>query len=145
MVVSLSVSRRNVCGMSERQLCHTSGGVRSLGLHVVLCPKYRRPILDGRVAARCGELPEQIAVEHGWEIVAKEGMPGHVHLVVRVGPTDARPQMARVFKGRMARVLRSEFGYVGWFAKVLWSLSYFAASMESTVRRYVENQCYAVA
>ena len=79
----------------------------SLGLHLVWCPKYRRRVLGGRVAARWGELLEQIAAEHGWEIVAKEVMPDHVHLFVRVGPTDAPAPVVRAFKGRTARVLRA--------------------------------------
>jgi putative transposase len=50
-------------------------------LHLVWCPKYRRRVLGGRVAARCGELVEQIAAENGWEIVAKEVMPASVGYV----------------------------------------------------------------
>jgi putative transposase len=45
--------------MSESRFRRTPGGVRSLGLDLVWCPKYRRRILGGRVAARCGELLEQ--------------------------------------------------------------------------------------
>jgi len=112
-------------------------------------PEYRRRILGGRVAARCGELLEQVAAEHGWEIVAKEVMPDHVHLFVRVGPTDALAAVVRAFKGRTARVLRAEFGYKRNRAKVLWSPSCFAASVgyvsESTVRRYIEHRWDAVA
>jgi REP element-mobilizing transposase RayT len=93
--------------MSERLFRRTPGGVCSLGLHLVWCPKYRRRILGGRVAARCGELLEQIAAEHGWQIVAQEVMPDHVHLFVRVGPTDAPASVVRAFKGRTARVLGS--------------------------------------
>ena len=48
-----------------------------------------------------------------------------------------------------ARVLRAEFPYLRNRAKVLWSPSYFAASVgyvsESTVRRYIEHQWDAVA
>jgi putative transposase len=136
--------------MSERRFRRTPGGVCSLGLHVVWCPKYRRRILGGRVAARCGELLEQIAAEHGWEVVAKEVMPDHVHLFVRVGPTDAPVVVVvRAFKGRTARVVRQEFPFLGNRAKVLWAPSYFAASVgyvsESTVRRYVEHRWDAVA
>lgn len=80
---------------------------------MVWCRKCRRRILGGRVAAGCGQLLEQIAAEHGWEIVATEVMPDHVLLFVRVGPTDAPEQV----------------GYVS----------------ESTVRRYSEYQCDAVA
>jgi REP element-mobilizing transposase RayT len=45
----LSVSFRKVRVMSERRFRRTPGGVSSLGLHVVWCPKYRRGILAGRV------------------------------------------------------------------------------------------------
>ena len=140
---------RSVGGMSERRFRRTPGGVCSLGLHLVWCPKYRRRVLGGRVARRCGELLEQIADEHGWQIVAKEVMPDHVHLFVRVGPTDAPAQVVRAFKGRTARVLRQEFPHLRNHAKVLWSPPYFVASVgyvsESTVRRYIEHQWDAVA
>lgn len=135
--------------MSERRFRRIPGGVCSLGLHVVWCPKYRRRVLGGRVARRLDELLGQIAAEHGWEIVAKEVMPDHVHLLVRVGPTDAPAQVVRAFRGRTARVLRQEFPHLGQFAKVLWSPSYFAASVgyvsEATVRHNIEHQWDAVA
>jgi REP-associated tyrosine transposase len=105
--------------MSERRFRRTPGGVSSLGLHVVWCPKYRR-ILGGQIAARC---------EHDWEVVAREVMPDHVHLLARVGPTDAPAAVVRAFKGRTTRVLRQEFPYLRRFAKVPWSPSYFAASV----------------
>jgi putative transposase len=54
-------------------------------------------------------------------------MPDHVHLLVRVGPTDAPAAVVRAFKGRTARVLRQEF-----------------PQLESTVRRYSEHQWDAV-
>jgi putative transposase len=134
--------------MSERRFRRTPGGVSWLGLHVVWCPKYRRRILGGRVAARLDEVMVEIADEHGWQIVAHEVMPDHVHLFVRVGPADAPASVVRAFKGRTARVLRQEFPHLRNFAKVLWSPSYFAASVgyvsESTVRRYIEHRWDAV-
>lgn len=135
--------------MSERQFRRTPGGVCLLGLHLVWCPKYRLRVLVGRIAARCGGLLEQIAAEHGWEIVGKEVTPDHVHLFVRVGPTDVPAAVVRAFKARTARVLRAEFPYLHRFAKLLCSPSYFAVSVgyvsESTVRRYTEHQWDAVA
>jgi len=102
-----------------------------------------------RPPRRCGELLERVADERGWQIVVKEVMPDHVHVFVRVGPTDAPAQVVRAFKGRTARVLRSEFPHLRNHAKVLWSPSYFAASVgyvsESTVRRYIEHRWDAVA
>jgi putative transposase len=124
----VSVSFRKVRGMSERRFRRTPGGVSSLGLHAVWCPKYRHRILGGRVARRLSLRLEQIADEHGWQIVAKEMMPDHVHLFVRFGPTDAPASVMRAFKGRTARVLRQEFPHLRNHAKMLWSPSYCAAS-----------------
>jgi putative transposase len=123
--------------------------VWSLGLHLVWCRKYRRRVVGGRVAARRGELLEQIATGHGWQIVAKEVMPEHVHLFVRVGPGAAPAAVVRAFTGGTARVLGQEFRHLRRFAKVLWWPSYFAASVgyvsDPTVRRHLEHRWDAVA
>jgi putative transposase len=135
--------------MFERRFRRTPGGVCSLGPCPVWCLKYRRRVLGGRVAVSCGELVEQIAAERGGQIVAREVRSDRVHVLVRVGATDAPAAVMRAFQGRTARVLRAELPYLRGFAKVLWSLSYFAASVgdvsESTVRRYIEHQWDAVA
>lgn len=128
-MVGLSVSFRNVRGMSERRSRRIRGGVCSLGLHLLCCPKYRRRVLNGRVGARCGELREQVAVEHGGQIVAKEVMPDNVHPFVRDRSTDTSALVVRASKGRTARVLRREFAYLRRLAMVLWSPSYFDASV----------------
>jgi hypothetical protein len=71
-----------------------------------------------------------------------------VHLLVRVDPTDVPASVVRAFRGHTARVLRQEFPHLPNHAKVLWSTSYFAASVgkvsESTVRRSIEHQWDAV-
>lgn len=95
-----------------------------------------------------GEPLEQIAGEVGWEIVAKEVMPDHVHVFVRIGPTDAPAALVRAFKGRAAGVLHAEFACLRLLAMVLWSSSCFAASVgdvgESTLRRCSGHQWDAV-
>nr|WP_256226643.1 IS200/IS605 family transposase [Streptomyces sp. PAN_FS17] len=68
---------------ATRTVRRSSGGVYDLGLHVVWCPKYRRTVLDGRVAGRLDELIRQKADERGWEIISLEVMPDHVRLFVK--------------------------------------------------------------
>lgn len=145
----MSVLLCKVRSMSYRRFRSAPGGVCSRVLHLVWCPTHRRGVLGGRVAVGCGELREQVSGKHGYQVVAREMLPDHMHLFVRVGPTDVPAQMERAFKGRTARVLRAEFRHPCRFAKVLWSPSYVAASVgyvsESTVRRCTEHHLDAVA
>ena len=129
--------------MADPRFRRGAGGVSSVGLHVVWCLKHRRRLLGGRVATRLDGLLDDIAAENGWEIVACEVMADHVHILVRVRPTDSPAEVVRGFKGRTSRVLRAEFSWLG-CRRVLWSKSYFAASVryvsEAAVRRYIEHQ-----
>lgn len=121
-----------------------SGGVYDLGLHVVWCPKYRRPVLGGGVAARLDELIRAKADEKGWEIVALDVMPDHVHLLVKHDPKSSASYVANQFKGFTSRVLREEFPHLRSKLPTLWSSSYFAASVGAvsaeTVRTYIDTQ-----
>ena len=127
-----------------RQVRTFPGGVYDLGLHVVWCPEYRRPVLGGRVAARLRELIGQKAAEHGWEIIALEVMPGHVHLFVRHDPKASASYIANQFKGFTSHVLREEFPHLRSRLPTLWSKSYFAASVgavsAATVQQYIDTQ-----
>ncbi|GAA1563310.1 hypothetical protein GCM10009731_17140 [Streptomyces globosus] len=127
-----------------RKVRRFSGGVYELGLHIVWCPKYRRPVLGGRVAERLEELIRQKAGERGWEIVALEVMPDHVHLLVKHDPKSSASYVANQFKGFTSRVLREEFPHVKSRMPTLWSSSYFAASVgavsAATVEKYIDTQ-----
>ncbi len=127
-----------------RKVRRFSGGVYDLGLHVVWCPKYRRPVLDGRVAERLDELIRQKADERGWEIIALEVMPDHVHLSVKHDPKSSASYVANQFKGFTSRVLREEFPHLKSRMPTLWSSSYFAASAgavpAATVEKYINTQ-----
>jgi putative transposase len=120
------------------------GGVWDIGYHVVWCPKYRRPVLVGDIAARCDALIREKAVEHGWRIIALEVMPDHVHLFVKTRPKDSPSFVANQFKGFTSRVLRSEFPSLRSRLPTLWSRSYFVASVGAvsaeTVQRYIDTQ-----
>ena len=128
--------------MSSTRFRRSADGVSSLALHVVWCPKSRRRLLVGRVAARLNELLDEIAFDNAWEIVANEVMPDHVH-IFRLRPIDSPAELARRFKEWTSRALTTGFAWLG-RKKVLWSKSYFATSAgyvsERTVGQYIEHQ-----
>jgi putative transposase len=122
----------------------TAGAVHSLGLHLVWCPKYRRPVLEGRVAGRLRSLIEEKCAERGWTVEILEIMPDHVQLIVRTSPDASPALVAHQCKGFTSRVLRAEFPHLRSRLPTLWSRSYLAASVgrmsEATIRRYIAEQ-----
>ena len=122
----------------------TSGAVHRIGLHLVWCPKYRRPVLGDRVADRLRSLIHANCAERGWTVQALEVLPDHVHLVVRTGPDASPALVAHQCKGFTSRVLRAEFPHLRSRLPTLWSRSYLVASVgrvsEATIRRYIAEQ-----
>jgi putative transposase len=127
-----------------REVQVSAGAAHDLGYHVVWCPKYRRPVLTGAIAARCDELLRAKCAEHGWQVVALEVMPDHVHLFVKAHPGDSPAHLANQLKGFTSRILRAEFDSLRSRLPTLWSRSYFAATVgtvsAATVRQYIETQ-----
>lgn len=121
-----------------------AGAVFSLKYHLVWCPKYRRPVLTGEVAARMRELIEQVAVELEATIHVQEIMPDHVHLFVESDPRWSVAEIVNRLKGVSSRALRSEFPHLRSRIPTLWSRSYYAGTVgsvsEETVRNYIESQ-----
>jgi putative transposase len=122
----------------------TAGAVHSIGWHLVWCPKYRRPVLEGRVAARLRSLIETKCAERGWTVQALGILPDHVQLFVRTGPDASPALVAHQCKGFTSRVLRREFPHLRSRLPTLWSKSYLATSVgrvsEATIGRYIAEQ-----
>jgi putative transposase len=129
---------------SFRGYGRTAGAVHSIGLHLVWCPKYRRPVLEGRVADRLASLIEAKCDERGWKVEALEILPDHVQLSVRTGPDASPALVANQCKGFTSRVLRAEFPHLRSRLPTLWSRSYLVASVgrvsAATIRRYIAEQ-----
>jgi putative transposase len=127
-----------------REVQVSAGGAYDLGYHVVFCPKYRRPVLDGPVKDRCEELIRIKAAGHGWRIVTLEVMPDHVQLFVKTRPKDSPSYVANQLKGFTSRRLREEFPHLRSRLPTLWSRSFFVASVgavsAATVQRYIDTQ-----
>jgi putative transposase len=121
-----------------------AGAVFSLKYHVVWCPKYRRPVLEGAVGKRLGVLLRKKASELEMEIHALEIMPDHVHLFVESDPRWCVAEIVNRLKGFTSHELREEFQWLKSRLPTLWSRSYYAGTVghvsEKTVKAYIENQ-----
>ncbi len=110
--------------------------------HLVFCPKRRTPVLVGDVARDAEELIRRKCEQHGWEVVALEVMPDHVHLFVRVWPTTSAADVVKEVKGT-SHELRAKYRHLLKLPS-LWTRSYFAATAgnvsQETIKRYIELQ-----
>lgn len=112
--------------------------------HVVWCPKYRRPVIEGDVADRLKQIIREVAAERECEIIELETMPDHVHLLVECDPQYGIHRLVKQIKGRSSRLLRQEFPSLKSRLPTLWTNSYFVATVGGAtlevVKKYVENQ-----
>ena len=111
--------------------------------HVVWCPKYRRPVIEGAVDARLKQIIRDVCAERECNIVELETMPDHVHLLVECDPQYGIHRLVKQIKGRSSRLLREEFPSLKSRLPTLWTNSYFVATVGGApleiVKQYVEN------
>ena len=112
---------------------------------VVWCPKYRKPILTGRIATRLRNLLDKICDERKWWIGALEIQPDHVHLFLCLPPSVAIANAVKILKGTTARLLFHHFPAIKqelWDG-ALWSPSYYVGTAgrvsAETIQRYIER------
>jgi putative transposase len=112
--------------------------------HVVWCPKYRRKVLEGRIAKRCEQILRHTAKKYRAEVMALEIMPDHVHLLVEIDPQLGIHRLVKNLKGVSSHQLRKEFASLVSRLPTLWTNSYFVSTVGgaplSVIKQYVENQ-----
>ena len=128
----------------DSRYAQNAGATFSLKYHLVWCPKYRRPVLEGAVADRLNALLAEKADELGLTIHALEVRPDHVHLFVEGDPTRCVAEIVNRLKGYTSNVMRKEFPSLRSRLPTLWSRSYYAGSVghvsAATVERYIAEQ-----
>jgi putative transposase len=117
----------------------------NVAYHLVWCPKYRRPVLEGPVYDRLKVLLHEYAGEHGFVVSTMEIMPDHVHLFVKTEDSRSSPhKIVRGLKGYTSRILRQEFESLRTRLPTLWTRGYYCESIGSVsqeaIERYIQDQ-----
>jgi len=117
-----------------------------LQYHLVWIPKYRRRVLQGKIAIRLKNLLYEACKMNGWWISAISIQDDHIHLVVQVSPAWSVAEVVQIFKGGTSRVLRKEFPEMEEFlwGDSFWADGYFAETVgqvnEDIVKKYIRLQ-----
>ncbi len=112
--------------------------------HLIWCPKRRKPILVGKLKERCQELLLAKCKEKGWVVLSLAIQPDHIHIFVRVWPSDSASEVVRELKGATSFFLRREFEPVLSKLPALWTRSYFSSTSGAvsakTIQEYIDAQ-----
>jgi putative transposase len=130
-----------------QEVNHSPHSAYVINYHLVWIPRIRKKVLVGPVEARLKELLAEIAIQYGFEILAVEVMPDHVHVFVSAAPKFAPAEIVRLFKVITSRSLKKEFEslrrqYWGEHA-TLWTEGYYVGTAghvsAETIKRYIEK------
>ena len=118
----------------------TRHAVYNINYHFVWCPKYRKPVLEGRVKTIVENTIKEICLERGWELIDLSIQPDHLHIFISVSPIFAPMFVVKVLKGATAvRAIKEHR-----FAKRFWSPSYYVGTAgtvtEQTIKKYIQEQ-----
>jgi putative transposase len=112
--------------------------------HLIWCPRRRKAILTGAIKERCQQLIEEKCQEKGWNILTLAIQPDHIHLFVRVWPSDSAAEVVKELKGITSFFLRKEFTSILKKLPSTWTRSYFASTAGAvsaeTIQRYLDAQ-----
>ena len=117
-----------------------------LMIHIVWLPKYRKRILDGRLAQRIEELLRECADMNRWNIEELNVQKDHVHMVLQFRPDVALSKVVQLFKGKSSKIIRHEFPDLKeiYWGDSFWADGFFAETVGKVdlevIKAYVRNQ-----
>ena len=131
--------------MGDLAIKRTLNAVDQTADHAVWIPKYRRRVLVGEIVDRLRGVLHEICQAKGFEVLAFEIQPDHVHLFFSAPPAIASSLAIQWFKGISARTLFAEFPALR--AKLrrghLWAPSFYLGTAgqvsAETIKRYIER------
>jgi putative transposase len=122
---------------------HEQHTVHLIVYHIIWCPKRRRKVLQGKIAARLEQIVHVVANDNQWEVIQLAIQPDHVHLCIRSNPYTLPTDIARLIKGRSSHVLREEFAHL-MRTPSLWTRSTFYSTAGTvsadSIEQYIERQ-----
>jgi putative transposase len=129
---------------SSKKYHSDSRMIYSCQYHVIFCPKYRRPVLEGNISEKLKLLILEKQKEYGYEVLDMEVMPEHVHLLLDIDPKKGVVTVVNMIKGYTSHELRKEFPTLKSRLPTLWTHSKFISSVGSVtlevVMKYIEEQ-----
>ena len=113
----------------------------NLYFHIVWATKHRQPFLTPEKETAVYRCAMKLIEEMSYTVLAINGMPDHVHLLIQSGPQIDLSVLMKKVKGVTSALINGMTNHTGTFR---WQEGYFAATVTpahlSKVQAYVQNQ-----
>lgn len=122
--------------------------VYDLEYHLVVCTKFRHPVLVDEIRDRLLEISYSV-IEDNYRCVinAIETDVDHVHIMFEAPPQVQLSKLVNSYKTVSSRLLRKEFGHTlepYYWKPLFWSDSYFICTVSNrshdAVKKYIHSQ-----
>ena len=117
-----------------------------LQLHLVWIPKYRKRVLQGKIAIRLKNLLYEACKINRWWIGELSIQTDHVHVMMQIKACNSVAEVVQILKGGTSRVIRKEFPELEEFlwGDSFWADGYFAETVghveEEVIKKYIREQ-----
>jgi putative transposase len=111
----------------------------------VFAPKYRRPVIYGKIKGDIGKILRKLCDQKGVEILEATACPDHVHMVLSIPPKYSISSVMGYLKGKSSLMifdrhanLKYKYGN-----RHFWCRGYYVDTVgrnEKAIREYVKNQ-----
>lgn len=114
--------------------------------HLVIIPKYRKRVLQGKIALEVKHLFFEACKVNSWWIDEIKILPDHVYLLIQIQSRVPISRVAQILKGGTSKVLRKQFGEEleeFLWGDSFWSDGYFAETVGRVsfveVKKYIKE------
>ena len=112
-----------------------------LYFHIVWATKHRQPLLTLELEQAVFRCALTVAAELGCEVVGLNGMPDHVHLLIRSGPQFNLSRLLKQIKGNTSALANDMHQHAASFR---WQEGYYAITVTPShvpkVQAYIKHQ-----
>ena len=128
--------------MDEKSLSHTKWVCQ---YHIVICPKYRRKAIYGKLRKDIGKILRMLCEYKKVEIIEAHAMPDHIHMLVSIPPKLSVSEFIGYLKGKSTLMiferhanLRYKYG-----RRVFWTKGYYVSTVggnKKAIEKYIREQ-----
>lgn len=117
-----------------------------LNYHLIMCVKYRNPVINDAVSNRLKEIFEKIAPSFNIALEEWNHDKDHVHVLFRGQPNTEMSRFINAYKSASSRLIKKEFPEIRIFLwkEMFWSQSYCLLTTGGVtidvICRYIQSQ-----